>query len=77
MIKCKCNLAFCTKHRSTWKHACPYDYKREGRENLRKSLATESKTFEDYNEYEQRYLLHHETRANKVLHAAAFLVVIW
>lgn len=34
---CKCNLQFCSKHRLPEAHKCTYDYKKTGREILKKN----------------------------------------
>ena len=80
MIKCKCGYSFCSKHRSSWKHECAFDFKKENRANLRNELGSATKKGADlqvFAEYEQRYLLHHEQRSIKSLHAASLLLVVW
>ncbi len=37
-LKCKCNKLFCVSHLQGELHGCDYDYKKEGLENLKKSM---------------------------------------
>lgn len=37
-IVCRCGDKFCAKHRLAELHDCSYDYKKEGREHLSKSV---------------------------------------
>ncbi|QKF94074.1 AN1-like zinc finger protein [Fadolivirus algeromassiliense] len=37
-MKCKCGNTYCAKHRFSDKHNCSFDYKKEGREKIEKSL---------------------------------------
>ena len=36
-FKCKCNGIFCSVHRYSETHSCPFDYKGEAKEQLAKS----------------------------------------
>jgi hypothetical protein len=38
--KCKCEKVFCAAHRHFESHACAFDYKGEGKDNLLKYMST-------------------------------------
>jgi len=39
-LQCKCNKLFCVSHLQAELHNCSYDYKKEGKENLKKIMET-------------------------------------
>lgn len=39
-MKCRCEMRFCGIHRLPETHNCDYDFKKKGREDLRKSFET-------------------------------------
>ncbi len=37
-LNCKCNKLFCVSHLQAELHGCNYDYKKEGKDNLKKTM---------------------------------------